>query len=302
MNQPPTIAYLYMTHFFDEHVEREFVKLKESMGGEKNVFLLYHRLPGQPRPKEGYPSFVVTNEDIKSLGFDMMQDRIVPGHLVFLTILFAQAHPEFAQYWTIEQDVRYMGDWQNFFQDVNESSADLLTAHVRRFREEPNWWWWRTFDYPKQVIPIEACLRSFNPIYRLSRQAVQLLEKALRDGCQGHSEVIVPTILQKNEMLVEDFGGIGDFVRPRNKRRHYSSITFKNGRLRYGGTFATAPARTGPGWRRNRLYHPVKAQLDNENRIFPVLKTRILHLQMLFRSLAWRLVLKASQTCTSDGR
>lgn len=281
-----------MTHFFDEHVENEFLNLQAQLKGDGSVYLLYHRLPGHPLPDASYPSFVITNDDIKCLGFNMMQDSIVPGHLVFMTILFARANIDFEYIWTIEQDVRFTGNWRSFFREVNQSSADLLTTHVRRYREEPNWWWWKSFHWSQVPLSVDKCLRSFNPINRLSRKAVELVNDSLKRGCLGHSELIVPTLIYNHGMLVEDIGGTGDFVRKKNKRRHYSSVTFKNGRMMHAGSFAAAPARSKPGMRKNRLYHPVKAQLETKKEFFPRLKGWYLKLLILARSFAWQVLMK----------
>jgi len=288
-----------MTHFFDEHVEREFIKLQECMGKGEEAVLLFHRLPGQTGPSDNYPSFVIRNEDIKGLGFEMMQDRIVPGHLAFLTILFARSNPEFTHYWTIEQDVRYTGDWRSFFTSANKSTSDLLTTHIRKYGEEPDWWWWNTLK-PRKSIPREEYLRSYNPIYRLSRRAVDCLDDALQRGCQGHSEVIVPSILYHAELQVEDIGGTGSFVRSRNFGRHYSSITLKNGNLMYGGTFNNGPPRVRPGWHKNRLYHSVKAQSDSRTNFRLWLQNLILHIRALTKSIVWRCMLVISRNRASN--
>ena len=287
MSQHTKTAYLYLTHFLDEYVREEFEKLESSMRAHEDAILLYHQLPGAPQPLGFSSSFIITNDDIERLGFAMMQKAIVPGHLAFLTLLFARANPEYDNYWTVEQDVRFTGEWQTFFSDVNRSEADLLTAHLRGYKDEPDWRWWHTFRDPAQPIARENRIRSFNPIYRLSSRALQSLDMALQRGCEGHSEVLVPTVLVHSGHLVKDFTLLGNLAGIFGTKRHYTSITLKSGTLRYGGTFRTRPVRCRAGWRRSMLYHPVKEQRDCRNYFVEVISEIIGQSILNSWSLIW---------------
>lgn len=250
----------------------------------EDAILLYHQQPGAAQPLGYSSSFVITNDDIIGLRFAMMQKAIVPGHLAFLTLLFARANPNYDYYWTVEQDVRFTGDWQKFFANTNRSEADLLTAHLRVFADEPDWRWWHSFREPQMPIARENRIRSFNPIYRLSNRALKFLDSSYQNGCEGHSEVLVPTMLKYNGFMTEDFNSL---CKRFSTKRHYTSITLKSGTLRYGGTFRTRPVRGRAGWRRNMLYHPVKVQRGVRNYFFEAISEMIGQSTLRFWSLLW---------------
>ena len=57
-------------------------------------------------------------------------------------------------------------------------------------------------------------------------------------------------------MVIEDLGGDGQFVRPGNVNRWYTStLTSQN---LAPGSFVARPIRFRPGWKPNKLWHPVK--------------------------------------------
>lgn len=279
-------AFLYLTHFVDRHVTSEFENLRKEVGALGRVVLLYHQLPHSELPGEEFEPYVVTDEMIKELGFRMMQDTIVPGHLVFLTVLFARAHPHYDYYWTIEQDVRFTGKWRSLFDDLNGNDADLLAPHIRKQSDEPDWYWWQSFSFPSANIDRKDRLRAFIPFYRLSRKAVQYIDNSLQLGCQGHTEVLVPTVLKYGRFKISD---VRSTSRLGISTKYYTSITLKNGLLRFGGTFRYRPASRRAGWRKNKLYHPVKAgqQATARSQIWASYLKGILRYRL--KSWLWRL-------------
>src|SRR5699024_9313052 len=100
-------------------------------------------------------------------------------------------------------------------------------------------------------------IRSFNPIYRISREAVKFLERAFMSGWKGHYETTFPTLLYHNGFQLLDFGGDGDFANQRNN--FYISRNTRRGEL-YTGTMRYRPAMEAAGFRKNMLYHPVKCE------------------------------------------
>jgi hypothetical protein len=91
----------------------------------------------------------------------------------------------------------------------------------------------------------------------LSRKACQAMAVALQSGWSGHSEVFIPTVLALERLKLEDIGGNGPFVAPRNRHRFYSSSDSPDGRLA-SGSMRFRPAHVTWGQHPNWLYHPVK--------------------------------------------
>jgi hypothetical protein len=188
------------------------------------------------------------------------------GH--FPVLEFYRRHPDYDFYWFIEYDVRYTGDWCDFFARFDFTGHDFTTAHIRRFAEEPFWWWWPTLGHPSIRLSPLGWLRSFNVIYRISNCALEFLDSVLQSGWRGHHEVLLATVLYRNRFKVLDFGGHGSFVEAGSVNSVYTSSGSKSGYLSPLGTIRDRPPNITAGTEANMLYHPVK----------PVLTGRILEL------------------------
>jgi hypothetical protein len=112
-------------------------------------------------------------------------------------------------------------------------------------------------------------VRSFNPIYRLSKNAIKFLHSSLSDFWMGHHEVPLPTILLYNGFSVADFGGNGNFVVKGNENRFYTSGCATDGEGQLAeGTMRFRPTWEKNGMKENMLYHPVKGTTSKtENRL-----------------------------------
>jgi hypothetical protein len=96
----------------------------------------------------------------------------------------------------------------------------------------------------------------FFPFARLSAQTIDAVIAAGQNGIDGFYEVVWPTVLHHRDLVIEDIGGDGQFVRPGNVNRWYTStLTSQN---LSPGTFVARPIRFRPGLKRNKLWHPVK--------------------------------------------
>lgn len=152
----------------------------------------------------------------------------------------------------MEDDVRFSGDWKDFFDSFASSTSDFLSSVIETKAENPNWYWWTSLKTGNEVIAEEKLLKAFNPIYRLSRQALACIDAYLRIGWMGHHEVLLPTLLYNKGFLVEDFGGEGTFVRPENNAKFYDDTSMR-----------IAPVL--PDDRKNYLFHPVKEEKIRQN-------------------------------------
>ena len=152
----------------------------------------------------------------------------------------------------MEDDVRFSGDWKDFFDSFASSTSDFLSSVIETKAENPNWYWWASLKTGNEVIAEEKLLKAFNPIYRLSRQALACIDAYLRIGWMGHHEVLLPTLLYNKGFLVEDFGGVGAFVCPENKAKFYNDTSMR-----------IAPVL--PDDRKNYLFHPVKEEKIRQN-------------------------------------
>ncbi len=250
---------LFLTHTWDRKTLKAYRKLIKAMGGDAHVRLLFHARDSQKLSLPADISLHSFNDrDLETIGFPFYKKTLVPGSTHYPLMLFARSNPQYSYYWVVEYDVYFSGDWRYFFHHFQNNAADFLTSHIRRFVEEPEWIWW-SLTHPIQHIAESDRLRSFNPIYRISANALASIDTAHQSGWTGHYEVLVPTLLQAGGFCLNDFGGNGSFVTPEDHNRLY--IDDDSGDPKGGvrkGTMRYRPLFHFPGWHRNKLYHPVK--------------------------------------------
>jgi hypothetical protein len=241
-----------------KEVLEEYHKIAEAVRGFAVPYLLLHSQGSSSmKSVNGAHCYPFTNQSLTNLPFPMFQNSVVPGSTHFPLLQFYRDNPEYHFYWIIEYDVKFSGDWRVFFQAFDGSHAAFLTSHIRPYAEEPQWCWWK-LSHPKKRIALADRLRSFNPIYRISREAVSRLYEAHTDGWLGHFEVLMPTLLFHGGFPLEDFGGSGRFVAAENRERFYrDSPSNKDGYL-HQGTMRFCPTFKEVGAETEKLYHPVK--------------------------------------------
>lgn len=270
-------AVLYLTTKSNEWTLSAFHALERSLQGMADVYFAYHQqgdvLPVSLQNIENL--FVFTSDVLNELGYTPIEKgKLVPGSNHFPLLKFFKENQCYDHYWLVEDDVRFSGDWKDFFDSFASSTSDFLSSVIETKAENPNWYWWTSLKAGNEVIAEEKLLRSFNPIYRLSRQALACIDAYLRIGWIGHHEVLLPTLLYNKGFLVEDFGGVGAFVCPENKAKFYNDTSMR-----------IAPVL--PDDRKNYLFHPVKEEkvrLDGsykKNAVFVAAGESSLHRQLL---------------------
>ncbi|MBV1906549.1 MAG: DUF3405 domain-containing protein [Pseudomonadales bacterium] len=226
--------------------------------------------------------FVFNRDDLESLGYPGKQNLTLEhagkrnmklGNAELPVMLFKAAHPEYEYYWVVEYDVRFSGNWRLFFSHFAENNADLLGTTLSSYLECPGWSHWSSVNIKVFDLSNTDLIRGFFPVYRISRQALECLDKAYQKECSGHMESLMPSLLYHSGMRLEDFGGSGTFVAADNKNKFYTNNPLDN--TLAPGTFIYRPWFTEPGEQRNILWHPVKAP------VHPL----IVRLKSLFRTL-----------------
>lgn len=270
-------AVLYLTNKSNEWTLSAFHALEQSLQGMADVYFAYHQqgdvLPVSLQNIENL--FVFTSDVLNELGYTPIEKgKLVPGSNHFPLLKFFKENQCYDYYWLVEDDVRFSGDWKDFFDSFASSTSDFLSSVIETKAENPNWYWWTSLKAGNEVIAEEKLLKSFNPIYRLSSQALACIDAHLRIGWMGHYEVLLPTLLYNKGFLLEDFGGEGTFVRPENNAKFYDDTSMR-----------IAPVL--PDDRKNYLFHPVKEEkvrLDGsykKNAVFVPVGKDSLHRQLL---------------------
>ena len=249
-----------MTHSWNASVAARFSELAAGAGRNRTVLLL---------DAETEPQDLPDGRDIQLFQFDskarlatgkyaVIGPTLVPGHCHFPLLWYYSRYPQFSYYWLVEYDVAFSGDWNTLFEGIAGYTHDFVTCHIRTPQQEPDWYWWNSLNHPSERIDRANCLRSYNPISRLSASALQYLHRMHLSGWRGHNEVLLPTLLSHAGFSLLDMGGDGPFVPKGLKNRYYTSYSRPDGKLYMLGTMRFRPSYRRPGRTPGYLYHPVK--------------------------------------------
>lgn len=203
---------LFCCHFWSPELEKEFLKLKISCGNDFDVVLSYDCSANHYKPPD-YPSnHLFTLEQIKNMGYGFLEHEGIWHHCEYPIIDYCLRNPHYDFYWRIEYDVRFGGDWGGFFRYFVDNKADLLGTYLKTYNNAPDWYHWNNMNFKVD----RDCLRGiFFPVVRFSRRAIDCLDLKYRSGASGFVELIVPTLLNMENLDIEDMG-----------RRFYNLLTF----------------------------------------------------------------------------
>ncbi len=247
---------LIVCHKLDDRIITNYRKIALAFHEFGKTYLLYQN---DNIMEEDIPSDVAAIgfgiDDLCSLGYQAWAETIVPGSNHFILLWFYNNYPQYYRYWNIEYDVEFAGDWKYIFNRFYKSDADFISCHIMRFMDDPGWYWWKAIKTVGYYIPLKQRIRSFNPIYRISKRGITFLHEKLSNGFGGHHEVVIPTMLYFGGFRIEDFGGIGEFVKPENRGLHYdASSPFPWGTMRHKPDITLEDIKINS----NFLYHPIK--------------------------------------------
>jgi hypothetical protein len=256
---------VFLSHTLRESVLDRFEKLRREARPRDDVLFAYDATDATEadlrRAREAageslhtYRTPAVFDVDYPDPWTDPERRTLVPGNLHLLYLHLADAAPGYDRYWFVEYDVAYTGSWSDVF-DAVDDDADVVGTTLYRYEFDPDWYWWSSFD-PTADVDRSDWVRGFFPLLRLSRDALDLLDEAYRDGWSGHPEATLPTLASHHGLALEDIGGDGRFVADGNENRFYTNSP-EHGHL-WPGSFVYRPARPRPGRRPDTLYHPVK--------------------------------------------
>ena len=250
-----------MAHYLTDSIVKEFLSIQKTRSSNCVVKLLYDNSRGDFdssyfEDESNY--FLYTWSDVKAQYEleDFDSKSVVTGNCIFPVLMFLKTAKDFEYVWRIEYDVRFSGDWRLLLQFFADNNSDFLGTTLFRYGFRPEWNWWRSLKSPIHDLGKKSLLRGFFPVFRLSRKACAILEKAYQAGWTGHYEVSIPTILNVYGCSIEDIGGDGEFVKPENINRFYTNTPAAPGLA--PGTFVCPPHSCSDLNLANKLYHPVK--------------------------------------------
>jgi hypothetical protein len=245
MNKNHKHVVLFLSDKSTLYIVEQYEKLVSAQNKNTDVFYLYHnKTENLPENLPEKNLFVFTDAVLHELGYIPVKNSLLPGSSHFPLLQFFRKNPQFAYYWLIEDDVAFSGDWSVLFDAFSKNRADFISTTIRKYEEEPYWSWWWSLRSPEKLTRYD-CVRSFNPICRLSNAALHCLDNALQNEWAGHHEVTIPTIMQYNGMKIIDMGAAGSFTPRTFKNLFYTLETMWWQSIRAVE-------------RKNCLYHPIK--------------------------------------------
>jgi hypothetical protein len=273
-------AVVFFTHLFDHSIELRCRKLKSDVGKRAQFFILAPLGTSIPRQFSAETYFFDYNR-LRSGAARVIGDQLIPGNIHLVVLDFCRNHPGFDYYWFVEYDVVFTGNWATLMDAVQSDRADLLAGHIRSLPEEPRWPWWETLDLPGSPLPRSSWLRAFFPVYRISRQGLQVVNDCVKLGWSGHYEGLIPCAIRSASLSISDLGGAGTWTPKDRRYRFYSSFSTEAGAVQNAGTLRFRPPHYFPLLRRNAIFHPVKTGSYNREHGLVSFLTR--------QNLFWRL-------------
>lgn len=259
MTLPGKQAFLILSNNTSNHLIQKYEEIYKATNGLGDTLLLYHLSKNYDSATlNEIKTFTFTDKVLTELNYFPLGFTLVPGSNHFPLLKFYLSNLNYDFYWCIEEDVDYTGSWREFFETFSSMDSDFISSHIRRSADEPEWPWWSALAHPYHIIPQEQRIRSFNPIYRISRRALEILHKALLSKWCGHHEVLIPTLLYESGFSVTDFGGNGEFVPKGFKNKFYVDNTHNKNGMLSDGTMRWRPVFKEVGELKDKLYHPVK--------------------------------------------
>ena len=239
---------LIATHGACKNLFDTYSRISSATSTYAETYILYHKKNNYLR--EGLNELnthVFTDEILYNLNYTPLTNTLIPGNNHFSLLHFFLNYPNYKFYWYLEDDVDFNGSWDYMFNIFSKFKHDFISSYIDIFKNSPEWRWWDTLKCSKGCISIDDRVKSFNPIYRISFQALSFIDQRLKNGYCGHHEVLLPSLLNYHNFKIMDFGGEGCFVPPSFKNMFYTDETFR-----------WRPAFEKLGTLTNMIYHPIK--------------------------------------------
>ena len=263
-------AIIYLTHHANEHDDFQLTKLTDVWNCkecENDIFVVMDVTNNSSNQKfhiHNLSSDKIKNvqlikltekevtDDLGECGYVMKYYETTQNPLFYgncmLMIMYVWNHllslENYDYVWVIEHDVYYKGSWSYLFDFFADKTEDFIPAQINEYSKD--FWHARQYDF-KENIPLEKFLISFNPIMRLSKRALNVLDKSYRSGSSGFYEIFLATLFNSLDgMSQKDICAFGFADRERFtyiKRRSLDKKLID---------------------RDNYLYHPIKNVLEIE--------------------------------------
>lgn len=268
-------AILFLAHFWSPALALRFDRLRKESAAYADTFIVLQRLVNDQLHEEidaGRDIVRVFDKDkLKNkLNYPYFDEGSIGQQYTHFPVIDFALDTSYDDYWVVEYDVEFTGNWGDLVSACGQVSADLIAAHFFSPSERPHWQWWQSLQAPDGAVPDAQAaahpVKAFFPLYRISRAALALLDAAHKAGWRGHYEVLVPTLLAHHQLKSLDFLEIGRFYRGTEQDANQQPLST----LRYRPEVLMADFLED--FSPNTIYHPVKQgwTFDGNTVVVPV--------------------------------
>ena len=252
-------AFMIFTHYLTPRIRRLVDRARADLPHDVHVVGFFRDPAQAPEEFRTEPGFeIVTPDDLRALGYPAKAAAdplpLIPGNCDMIVLHFMRAHPEYDALWNWEGDADFTGDLNDFCGPFDRDGGDLACANVRWPIRSWPWSGWRVIP-ESWPADFDRPMRCFLPVCRVSRRFTEALDAFYRAGGDGHHEWSWTYVARVRDLVFEDFGGDGPFVREGRRNRFY--LRQRNADL-FPGTFQALLPMSRPGRRPGKLYHPIK--------------------------------------------
>lgn len=114
--------------------------------------------------------------------------------------------------WVVDAGVWVDGELDEFLGTFADNSADFLATALRTRNEEPDWHRWSSLRDPNEEVDESIGTAALLPLARYSRKAAEAVLAGIAAGWTGHPEALIPTLVRRAGLEIEDIGGVGSFT------------------------------------------------------------------------------------------
>lgn len=254
------IAVLFIAHFINEDSIAKFLKLNDELSDICDVFWAYHKENEDDKALPDNICFYIFDMgSIKELQYEPLYDECIHCNVNYILQRFFKDYSTYERYWSIEYDVIFTGNWLLLINSFIDSDADLISCHIEKYSKDKNgcWDWWKPFIWVDKEIPLEKCVKAFNPIFSLSNKALIFMDEFLKKGNSAHFETLMSTALYNNNFKLVDMGGSGEFTPNMLKNKFYiQGSGTNNGTMRFRPVYLKEEIEALEI--KNKLFHPLK--------------------------------------------
>lgn len=202
---------LFKTHILNRNILNEFEKIKKDcLSLNFDIFLLYDN------SKKDFYNFDLNHflfdiDDFSTTGYSIVDNNLIPKgkniawfHADFPVLLFFNKNRNYDFYWQIEFDVRFNGDWKDFFVSFDKIKSDFVSSFIYTYGISKEWISWSKYNI---FFENKLLKHSPFPIIRFSNIGLYNIDIEYRNNnIIGWCEVSCPTIINNKGLTLYSFG------------------------------------------------------------------------------------------------